>query len=202
MTPPSLDSIRTRRLAAVVVGASAGGIDAMMAIFTALPADYPLPIIALLHIPESHESRLAEIFQHRLAIPVRDAVDKQEIVPGTLYFAGAGYHLSIEQDKTFSYSCEPPVHFSRPSIDILMESAADTYGEQLAGILLTGANYDGAAGMQRIKQQGGVTVVQDPHEAQVAIMPSEAIRQQQPNFILPLADIRTMLLLAGETNVR
>lgn len=201
MTPPSLDSIRTRRFSAVVVGASAGGIDAMMAIFSALPANYRLPIVALLHIPESHDSHLAEVFQHRLAMAVRDAVDKQEIVPGTLYFASAGYHLSIEQDRTFSYSCEPPVHFSRPSIDILMESAADTYGQHLLGIILTGANYDGAAGMQRIKQQGGVTIVQDPREAQVATMPSEAIRLQTPDFILPLADIRNMLLLAGDTNV-
>ncbi len=181
-----------------MVGASAGGIDAMMAIFSGLPANYPLPIIALLHIPEHYESRLAEVFQHRLAIPVRDAVDKEDIKAGTLYFASAGYHLSIEQDRTFSYSCEPPVHFSRPSIDILMQSAADTYGEHLAGILLTGANFDGAAGMHYIKQQGGLTIVQDPQQAQVATMPSEAIKQQAPDFILPLADIRSMLLLAGE----
>jgi two-component system chemotaxis response regulator CheB len=134
-------------------------------------------------------------------------VDKEEIVPGTLYFASSGYHLSIEHDRTFSFSCEPPVHFSRPSIDILMESAADTYQERLAGFLLTGANFDGAAGLKKIKERGGLTVVQDPAEAQVAVMPREAIKYQVPDFILKLAEIQSLLLLlernhTGEPDVK
>ena len=194
MTQPAFESLSGRTINAVVVGASAGGIDAMLHIFSTLPAGYRLPIIALLHIPDERQSRLAELFQQRLAIPVKEAADKEEIVPGTLHFASAGYHLSIEHDHTFSLSCEPPVHFSRPSIDILMESAADSYGDQLAGILLTGANFDGAAGLKRIKERGGLTVVQDPDEAQVAVMPREALKYQAPDFVLPLAKIRELLL--------
>jgi two-component system, chemotaxis family, protein-glutamate methylesterase/glutaminase len=195
MMQPAFESISGRTIQAVIVGASAGGIDAMLHIFSALPVGYRLPIIALLHVPDERQSRLAELFEHRLAIPVKEAGDKEEVTPGTLHFASSGYHLSIEHDHTFSFSCEPPVHFSRPSIDILMESAADTYGDQLAGILLTGANFDGAAGLKKIKEYGGLTIVQDPEEAQVAVMPREAIKYQVPDFVLPLAKIRELLLL-------
>ena len=186
---PSLHPVR-----AIVIGASAGGVEALLALLTGLPPDFRLPIIAVLHLPPDRDSRLAEIFQHRLPIAVREASDKEAIAPGTLYFAGSGYHLLVETDHSFSLSCEAPVHYSRPSIDVLMESAADAWGAALAGILLTGANYDGAAGLARIRRQGGITVVQDPAEARVATMPEAAIRQLQPSFILPLAGIRNLLL--------
>lgn len=179
---------------AVVIGASAGGVDAMLTLLTGLPADFRLPIIAVLHLPPDRDSRLAEIFQHRLPISVREASDKEAIAPATVYFAGSGYHLLVETDRSFSLSCEAPVHYSRPSIDVLMESAADAYGAELAGILLTGANYDGAAGLAKIGAQGGITVVQDPAEAQVATMPEAAIRKLQPSFVLPLSGIRNLLL--------
>lgn len=179
---------------AIVIGASAGGVDALFRLLTGLPGGFRLPIIALLHLPEDRESRLAEIFRHRMRIPVREAADKAQIEPGTLYFAGAGYHLSIENDRSFSLSCEAPVHYSRPSIDVLMESAADAYGPRLAGILLTGANYDGAAGLAGIRQRGGITVVQDPAEAQVPTMPEAAIRKLRPDLILPLEGIHALLL--------
>lgn len=179
---------------AVVVGASAGGVDALLTLLTGLPAHFRLPIIAVLHLPPDRDSRLAEIFQHRLPIAVREAADKETIAPATVYFAGSGYHLLVEPDHSFSLSCEAPVHYSRPSIDVLMESASDAYGAALAGILLTGANYDGAAGLAKIGHQGGITVVQDPAEAQVATMPEAAIRKLQPSFILPLSGIRNMLL--------
>jgi two-component system, chemotaxis family, protein-glutamate methylesterase/glutaminase len=131
---------------------------------------------------------------------VREAADKEIIAPATLYFAGSGYHLSIEMDRSFSLSCEAPVHFSRPSIDVLMESAADAYGAGLAGILLTGANFDGAAGLAKIRQRGGLTVVQDPGEAQVRTMPEAAIRKRQPNLILTLDGIRRLLLKLDGTS--
>ena len=159
-----------------------------------LPRGFRLPVIVVLHLSEDRESQLAEIFQYRLPIAVREAADKENISPGTLYFACPGYHLSVEMDRSFSLSSEEPVHYSRPSIDILMESAADAYGAALAGILLTGANEDGAAGMARIKQHGGLTVVQDPAEAKVPTMPLAAIRMRQPDFILDLAGIRDLLL--------
>ena len=178
---------------AVVIGASAGGVDALMTLLPGLPPTFGLPIVVVLHLPEGRPSLLAHIFGLRLSLPVREASDKENIAPATVYFAPPGYHLSVEQDRSFSLSCEAPVHFSRPSIDLLMESAADAYGPALAGILLTGANFDGAAGLARIKERGGYTIVQNPAQAQVATMPAAALRQHTPDLILDLKDIRSLL---------
>jgi two-component system chemotaxis response regulator CheB len=182
-----------RRIEAVVIGASAGGVEALGTLLPALPAGYRLPVICILHLPGDRDSRLAELFAERLPLPVREALDKEAIEPGTVYFAGSGYHLSVERDFTFSLSCEPPVHFARPAIDVLMESGADAYGPGLVGILLTGANHDGAAGMAAIHANGGLTVVQDPDDAQVATMPRSAIDRFSPHLILPLARIGALL---------
>jgi len=186
-------ALRGRRFEAVVIGGSAGGVDALVALLPALPAGFGLPVFCILHMPGDRESRLAELFNERLPVPVREATDKAEIVPGTVYFASPGYHLSVEQDRTFSISCEPPVHFARPAIDVLMESSADAYGAGLVGILLTGANHDGALGMARIRARGGFTIVQDPQDAQVSTMPVSAIRACNPNLILPLERIHALL---------
>lgn len=183
-----------RRIEAVVVGASAGGVAALLTVLSGLPATFRLPIVAVLHLPEYRDSLLVEIFQRRLPIAVREAADKESIAPATLYFAPPGYHLSVEMDRMFSLSCEAPVHYSRPSIDVLMASAADAYGPSLAGILLTGANFDGAVGLAKIRQQGGLTVVQDPAEAEVATMPEAAIRKLRPDLILTLDGIQSLLL--------
>ncbi|EKU84592.1 two-component system chemotaxis response regulator CheB [Massilia sp. UYP32] len=185
----------SRRIEMVVIGGSAGGVDALVGLVPALPAGFGPAVTCILHVPPDRDSRLAELFAMRAALPVREAQDKEPIQPGTVYFAGSGYHLSIEQDRSFSLSCEPPVQFARPAIDILMESAADVYGPALAGILLTGANYDGADGMCRIRERGGLTIVQDPEEAQASTMPEEAIRRCAPHLVLPLAGIRTVLPL-------
>jgi two-component system chemotaxis response regulator CheB len=190
-----------RRIEAVVIGASAGGVEALGTLLPALPPGWRLPVFCILHLPGDRESRLAELFGERLALPVKEAADKQAIEPGTVYFASAGYHLSVERDFTFSLSCEPPVHFARPAIDVLMESSADAYGPGLAGILLTGANHDGAAGMAAIHAGGGLTVVQDPDEALVATMPQSAIDRFSPHLILPLARIGALLpMLESDTH--
>jgi len=144
-------------------------------------------------LPSGRDSQLPEIFRTRLTMAVREAADKEKIVPGTLYFAGSGYHLSVELDRSFSLSCEEPVNYSRPSIDVLMASAADAYGAGLVGILLTGANVDGSNGMARIKEKGGITVVQNPVDAEVPTMPESAIRKSPPSLILKLAEIRDLL---------
>ncbi|HWU98979.1 MAG TPA: chemotaxis protein CheB [Oxalicibacterium sp.] len=190
----------TRHLEAIVIGGSAGGIDALLALLPRLPSGYSLPIVIVLHLPDERDSRLAEIFAARLSLPVREARDKETIQPGTVYFAGAGYHLSIEADRSFSLSCEPPLHFSRPSIDILMESAADAYGPALLGILLTGANDDGAAGLCHVQERGGMTVVQDPSEAHIATMPAAAIDIFTPDKILKLQDIHALLLTLDDSH--
>ena len=182
-----------RRIELVVIGGSAGGVDALIDLLPAIPAGYRSTVVCILHVPPDRDSRLAELFGLRAALPVREARDKEPIQPGVIYFAGSGYHLSVERDRCFSLSCEPPVQFARPAIDVLMESSADAYGPALAGILLTGANHDGADGMCRIRERGGLTVVQDPGEAQASAMPEEAIRRCAPDLVLTLSGIRTLL---------
>ncbi|HEY2256126.1 MAG TPA: chemotaxis protein CheB, partial [Variovorax sp.] len=117
-----------RKIEAVVIGASAGGVDALIALLADLPARWRLPVVVVIHQPDGHDSRLAEVFRQRLAVAAQEARDKAPVAAGTVYFAPPGYHLSIERDRSFSLSCEPPVLFSRPAIDLLMASAADAYG--------------------------------------------------------------------------
>ncbi|RCL26961.1 chemotaxis protein CheB [Pseudomonas sp. AFG_SD02_1510_Pfu_092] len=178
---------------AVVIGASAGGVTALFTVLGALPAGFAFPVICVLHLPDDRHSQLAEVLQRRLQRPVCEARDKQALRAGQIYVAGPGYHLSVERDLTLSLSQEPPVHFSRPAIDYLFMSAADAYGAGLLGVLLTGANEDGAAGLAYIKQQEGRTVVQDPSDAQVALMPEAALALHQPDHILSLSGIGQLL---------
>ena len=184
-----------RGIEAIDVGASAGGVEALLSIFGALPAGFGLPIIAVLHLPDERRSQLAEVFARRLRIPVREARDKEVIEAGTLYFAGPGYHLSVEHDRSLSLSQEDRVHHSRPAIDFLFASAADAYGNGLLAILLTGANHDGARGLAHVKQSGGTTVVQDPVEARIAVMPRAALALHTPDHILTLSQIGSLLAL-------
>jgi two-component system chemotaxis response regulator CheB len=197
-TPEQLEAAAARAIEAVVIGASAGGFEALRAVLGGLPADYALPIAAVLHLPEHHESRLAELFGFRLELQVREARDKEFLQAGFVYFAPSGYHLSIETDRSFSLSCEERVSYARPSIDVLMTSAADAYGPGLAAILLTGANFDGAAGMMGTQIAGGLTIVQDPATAEVPAMPEAAMRRMTPDLILPLAEINSLLRKLGE----
>ncbi|TSD77071.1 chemotaxis protein CheB [Pseudomonas sp. KBS0710] len=182
-----------RGIEAIVVGASAGGVEALLSIFGGLPDTFGLPIIAVLHLPDERRSQLAEVFARRLSIPVHEARDKEMIAPGTLYFAGPGYHLSVENDRSLSMSQEDRVHHSRPAIDYLFASAADAYGKGLLAILLTGANQDGARGLAHVKQSGGTTVVQDPSEARIAVMPLAALALHTPDHILTLSQIGSLL---------
>ena len=199
ITDQALDAaVATRRIEAVVIGASAGGFEALLAVLSGLPATYPMPMAVVLHLPDNHDSRLAELFDFRLALQVREARDKESLAPGVLYFAPSGYHLSIENDCSFSLSCEDRVSYARPSIDVLFASAVDAYGRSLAGILLTGANYDGAAGLSGMQVAGALTIVQDPASAEVATMPEAAIRRMKPDLILPLAEIHSLLRRLGD----
>lgn len=153
-----------------------------------------MPIIVVLHLPDGRRSHLAEVFSRRVSLPVLEATDKTPVEAGTLYFATPGYHLSVEQDRSFSLSLEERVHHSRPAIDYLFESAADAYGPTLAAVLLTGANQDGAKGLSRVQQRGGLTIVQDPDDAQVATMPQAALDIVQPDHILPIRGIGRLLV--------
>jgi two-component system chemotaxis response regulator CheB len=187
--------LQGRRFEAAVIGASAGGVAALMAVLPGLPPAVPVPVVVVVHMLRGRASQLAELFAARLAVPVREAADKDEMAPGAVYFAPADYHLSVENDGTFSLSNEPLHIFSRPAIDFAMQSAADAYGPALVGILLTGASHDGAAGLAAIGAAGGLTVVQDPREAQSPLMPEAAIRLRKPDLVLPLRDIRALLAM-------
>lgn len=180
-------------LEALVIGASAGGVEALLQLLGNLPPDYRLPVVCLLHVPDRNDSLLADLLARRLTLPAKEAEDKECLRAGVVYVAPAGYHLSIETDRSFSLSREEPRHFSRPSIDILFESAADAYGERLAGALLTGANEDGAAGLLAIQRAGGLTLVQEPADAQVPTMPEAALALLQPDFLLPIDAMRVLL---------
>lgn len=182
------------KVEAVVVGASAGGVEALLRVFSGVRTGFRLPIITVLHLPDDRRSQLAHVFASRLRMPVKEADDKESIAPGTLYFAPASYHLSVEADRSFSLSQEDRVFYSRPSIDILFDSAADAYGPGLAGVLLTGANNDGARGLAQIKKYGGFTVIQDPRQAQARTMPEAALALHTPDYLLPLNDIGHLLV--------
>lgn len=178
---------------AVAIGASAGGIDALFVLLEGLEPPVHAPIVIVLHIPEERESQLAHVFSTRVRLPVEEARPHAPLVPGTVYFAPPAYHLLVEADRSFSLSCDAPVLFSRPSIDVLMESAAEAYGPGLAGFVLTGANEDGARGLAQVKAQGGLAAAQDPKEAAHAAMPKAAIALAAPDFVLPLAGLRRLL---------
>lgn len=178
---------------AVVIGASAGGVAALFQVLGTLPSAFAIPVLCVLHLPDDRHSQLAGVMQRRLHRPVCEARDKERISSGQIYVAGPGYHLSVERDLTLSLSQEEPVHFSRPAIDFLFISAADAYGDGLLGVLLTGANEDGARGLAYIKNNGGRTIVQDPRDAQVALMPEAALALHQPDHILTLSGIGQLL---------
>lgn len=158
----------------IVMGASLGGISALRTILTGLPADFVVPIAIAQHRHRESEQELSKFLQRHTVLPVRDVEDKDEILPGRIYLAPADYHLLIESGY-FSLSTDEPVSYSRPSIDVLFESAADAYAEQVIGVVLTGANHDGAKGLATIKAQGGVAIVQEPTTAESRTMPEAAL---------------------------
>jgi two-component system chemotaxis response regulator CheB len=163
------------RADAVVVGASAGAMQALSRILPALPADYPIPVLVVVHIPADGSDLLAPLFQAKCRVVVKEAEDKEPILPGFVYFGPSDYHLLVEADRTVSLSVDEPVLYSRPSIDVLFESAADAYSAGLVGVILTGANEDGAAGLRAIAAVGGVALVEDPAAAFAPTMPSAAL---------------------------
>jgi two-component system chemotaxis response regulator CheB len=183
----------------VVIGASAGAVEALSAILPALPADYKLPILVVVHVPPDKSSVLADLFAMKCAIAVREGEDKEPITAGTVYFAPADYHLLVEAEGCLSLSNEAPVHFSRPSIDVLFESAADAYGPHLIGVVLTGANQDGAKGLSAVARAGGEAIVQDPSEAFARAMPEAALAECPGARALSIEHIADYLRGVGKT---
>jgi two-component system chemotaxis response regulator CheB len=178
---------------AVVIGASAGALEALSAILPFLPANYSLPVMIVVHLPPDRKSILAELFQAMCRIKIREAEDKERISGATAYFAPPGYHLLVETDKSLALSVDEPVLHSRPSIDVLFESAADAYGPTLIAIVLTGANQDGAKGLKAVADAGGTAIVQCPEGAYASAMPKAAISACPEARVLVLKEITAYL---------
>jgi len=183
---------------AVVVGASAGGIEALSLVLRAVPASFPAAIIIVQHLGRGRLSVLAEIFAAKCALPLSEAFDKQPIESGQVYLAPPDYHVLVDRGPQLSLSIDPPVHYSRPSIDVLFESAAEVYRTQLMGVVLTGANADGAEGLEAIRRNGGITVVQDPETALYPTMPTAALALGAPNYVLSLEALCELIHKVGE----
>ena len=183
---------------AVVIGASAGAVDALSRILPALPADYPLPILIVVHVPPDRRNILAPLFQAKCRMTVREAEDKEPALGGVTYFAPADYHLLVEAEGTLSLSSDEAVLHSRPSIDVLFESAADAFGAALIGVVLTGANPDGAKGLKAIADAGGTVFVEDPTNAYADAMPLAALRECPVATVTPLIEIASRLMKASE----
>lgn len=179
---------------AVVIGVSAGGLAALTRVLGVLPANYPLPVVVVQHRSRDERFLLEEVLQSKCAIRIRQVEEKEVMKPGTVYFAPPDYHLLIEENQAFSLSYDAPVNYSRPSIDVLFETAAQVFGPRLAGIILTGANADGSHGMKMIRKHGGITIAQDPATAEYDEMPEAAIKSGYVQKIMDLDAIGQFLL--------
>ncbi len=182
----------------VVMGASAGALEAFYAILPALPENFSLPVVIVMHVPPDKKSVVAELLGAKCKVKVQEAEDKEPLEPGHVYIAPPDYHLLVEGSGTLSLSSDEPVLYSRPSIDVLFESAADAYGENTIGVILTGANNDGAAGLAAIAGAGGRALVQRPDTAYASAMPEAAAKACASAEILTLAEIAAALQTAGE----
>ena len=185
----------------LVVGASAGGVRAVQDLFGWLRADLNIPIVVVLHIGRNPAVDYHLIYGNSFKGEIFDILDKMPLLPNQAYFAPADYHVYFERGHSLALGQEEPVHFARPSIDVAFSSAAETLGTLVCGVLLTGGNQDGAAGLKEIREAGGLTLVQDPKNAEFPIMPRSALDLFTPDAILDLKGIanRVNIWAKGET---
>jgi two-component system, chemotaxis family, protein-glutamate methylesterase/glutaminase len=176
----------------LLIGGSAGSLDALLQFLPSLPVLSGLAIVVVLH-RRSGESLLPELLADRTAWAVKEAEDKEVIDAGTIYLAPADYHLLVERNKTFSLDYSEKVNYSRPSIDVTFESAADVYGAAVMALLLSGANQDGTEGLKKIKEAGGYVMVQNPVEAVVSYMPQHALESMQLDMVVAVADVPALV---------
>jgi two-component system, chemotaxis family, protein-glutamate methylesterase/glutaminase len=179
---------------AIVMGTSAGGLMAVTKVLKNLSADYPIPILLVQHRARDSQDLFEEVLQEKCKIRIKQADEKELVRGGTVYVAPPNYHLLVEMNRTLSLSSDAPVQFSRPSIDVLFESAAIVYKRNLVGIILTGSNNDGAMGITTIASLGGLTVAQDPKEAQYSFMTQAAIDTKSVKHTWSLAQIEGFLV--------
>lgn len=183
----------TADIRAVAIGASAGGVQALSELLPALSRESQAAVFVVLHLPRDRPSLLVDVFSQKCALAVREAEDKEPVIPGTVYFAPPNYHLLVDAGPQLALSADDLVNHSRPSIDVLFESAAQVYREHLLGIILSGANEDGAEGLAAVHDAGGLTVVQEPQTAQSSAMILSALERRPADLVLDLAGIAGLL---------
>jgi two-component system, chemotaxis family, protein-glutamate methylesterase/glutaminase len=176
-----------RKIGAVVIGGSAGSVDVLSTLLPAFSTTCGVAILVVVHLPRERPSGLPPLFGPKCQLTVVEAEDKQPLAPGVIYVAPPDYHLLVEKDETLALSADELVHYSRPSIDVLFESAADAYGSALLGVVLSGANDDGAVGLSAIARGGGLTLVQAPQEAVAEAMPRAALKAVPQSSVLSVA---------------
>jgi two-component system chemotaxis response regulator CheB len=187
---------------AIVIGTSAGGLQALTVILEKLPRDYPIPVIVVQHRIKDQRELLEDVMQSKCEIRIKQADEKERIKSGFVYIAPPDYHLHVERDGSFSLSSDERVRYSRPSIDVLFESAAIVFRNELIAIVLTGANNDGTAGMVAAKKYGALTIAQDPREAEYSMMPASAIEANGAGHILSLEQIKIFLLKIAASKIK
>jgi two-component system chemotaxis response regulator CheB len=188
-------------IAAVAIGTSAGGVEALSRLLPALRPGLRASVFVVIHLPRERPSRLVSVFAPKCALPVREALDKEPVQPGTVVFAPPDYHLLIDRADQpgtdpapqLALSADEPVHFSRPSIDVLFETAAEVYRERLLAIILTGGNADGTAGLAAVRAAGGMAVVQQPANAAASAMPESALQRSPDSTVMTLEGIARLL---------
>ncbi|GAB6041046.1 chemotaxis protein CheB [Endothiovibrio diazotrophicus] len=195
--------MKGRGFKVVVIGVSAGGVVALGRLLPRLPADFPLPLVVVQHLHPQGGEFLAASLDGRCRLRVKQADEKEALIAGTAYLAPPNYHLLIEADATLSLSLEGPVRYSRPSVDVLFDSAVEAFGGAVIGMVLTGANDDGARGLKRIKEAGGVALVQLPQSADYDSMPLAALAATEVDGVLELEALADRLVeLVGGSGLR
>lgn len=177
----------------LVIGGSSGSIDFLLKLLPTLHVPLSFAIVLVLHRKNSLESTLTELFASKTVIPVKEVEDKDVLEPGNIYIAPADYHLLIENNHEFSLDSSEKINFSRPSVDVTFESAAEIYGSSLVGVVLSGANADGTNGLKAIKRAGGLIIAQKPETAQVAYMPEQAIMNNSIDYIFDVNELATFI---------
>ncbi len=180
--------IADRRYDVVAIGASAGGLSALAAVLSPLPRQFPSSILIVQHLHPQHKSLLAPLLANRTALKVKQAEHGEPLLPGVAYVAPPDEHLLVGPGKVQLVHSQL-VHFSRPSIDLLFESVAGTYGSRCIGVVLTGSGRDGSGGIRAIKEAGGTTIVQDPSHSEFRVMPDAAVATGCVDQVLPVAEI-------------
>lgn len=183
-----------RTFQAVVIGVSTGGVQALKTLLGSLPVDFPVPVLIVQHISADAGSGMAKLLDDMCAIRVKEADEQETVSAGTVYLAPANYHLLVEKAGVLALSADPPVSYARPSVDVLFESAAEVFGAGLIAAVLTGANYDGARGVQAVKRHGGLVVVQDPDDATARQMPEAALAATAVDHVAALEAMAPLLL--------